>query len=145
MLPRVLLYQTVLSTLTKLEPKSVLTLYCVPNVLFLTSVVTLVCRGNGWSRSSCPIFGSFTGLEGILVDVKYWGGWSPPPSPPPAPTPLIESIKIYIFPLHGQIILYVVICDNLPIQDKKRLCPPSPPHSLRQGTYTPNSYSKAHA
>ena len=30
-------------------PKSVLTLYCVPNVLFLTSVVTLVSRGNGWS------------------------------------------------------------------------------------------------
>ena len=33
----------------QLNLKSVLTLYCVPKVLFLTSVVTLVSRGNGWS------------------------------------------------------------------------------------------------
>ena len=41
-----MLYKTTCST----GPKSVLTLYCVPNVLFLTSVVTLVSRGNGWSK-----------------------------------------------------------------------------------------------
>ena len=43
------LYQTTRSTQITVGPKSVLTLYCVPKVLFMTSVVTLVFRGNGWS------------------------------------------------------------------------------------------------
>ena len=43
------LYQTTHSTQITVGPKSVLTFYCVPKVLFLTSVVTLVSRGNGWS------------------------------------------------------------------------------------------------
>ena len=45
-----------------------LTLYCVPN---LTSVVTglILIFFFIWR---------FTGLEGIILDVRYWGGSSPP-------------------------------------------------------------------
>ena len=38
------LYQTMCSMQITVGPNSVLTLYCVPKVLFLTSVVTLVSR-----------------------------------------------------------------------------------------------------
>ena len=69
------------STLITVEPKLVLTLYCVPTVLSLTSRVTLV-QGK-WLVLSCPLFGGFTGLECII----RLGGLEPPS--PPAPTPLV--------------------------------------------------------
>ena len=56
-------------TLITVEPKSVLTLYCVPNVLFLTSV------GVQGLVLSCPLFGGFTGLE--VSNIEGGGGEAP--------------------------------------------------------------------
>ena len=86
------LYHTTRSMHNTVGPKSGLILYCVPNVLFLTSVVTLVSRGNDWS-CSCPLIGGFTGLEGN-IGCQILGGFCPPnlniggAGAPPAPTPL---------------------------------------------------------
>ena len=46
--------------------------FCVPNVLFLTYVVTLVAsRENGCRVPNCPLFGGFTGLE-VVSHVRGW-------------------------------------------------------------------------
>ena len=60
-----MLYQTACSTQITVGPKSVLTLYCVPNVLFLTSICSYISVQGKWLVLSCPLFGGFTGLEGI--------------------------------------------------------------------------------
>ena len=91
-----MLYQTTCSTQITVGPKSVLTLYCVPKVLVLTSVVTLVSRGKDWSQVVL-----YFEVSLVTLDVKYWGGGGgglcPPnlniggagaPQSPPAPTPL---------------------------------------------------------
>ena len=60
-----------------------------------------------WLVPSCPLFRGFTALDGIILDVKYWGALSPnlnirgagapPPPPPPSPPrllrPCISSFK----------------------------------------------------
>ena len=58
-----------------------------------------------WLVPSCPLFRGFTALDGIILDVKYWGALSPnlnirgagapPPSPPSsyAPAFLASSHK----------------------------------------------------
>ena len=74
-----MLYRTTRSTQIIVGPKSVLTLYCVPKVLFLTSIVILVSRGNGWSYINCPLFGGFTGLE-CNIGCQILGGSAPPPN-----------------------------------------------------------------
>ena len=89
-------------------PKSVLTLYYVSNVLFLTSVVRHISVQGKWLVLSCPLFEGFTGLEG---NIGYWGGWSPPspPPPPPAPTPLMMATMMLVFMNNPQVLLVIII------------------------------------
>ena len=61
-----------------------LTLYCVPNFivydqLTLYSVPNLTSVVTGLILIFFFIW-RFTGLEGIILDVKYWGALPPPPS-----------------------------------------------------------------
>ena len=60
-----------------------LTLYCVPNFIVYDQL-TLYCVPNLTSVVTGLILifffiWRFTGLEGIILDVKYWGGSAPTP------------------------------------------------------------------
>ena len=92
-----MLYQTTRSTPITVGSKSVLTLYCVPKVLYCFYLISVQGK---WLVLSCPLFGGFTGLEGNIgcqilggfcpTQSEYWGGGAPKPPSSYAPAQFKE-------------------------------------------------------